>query len=121
MTYDEWFAGSGYDECHKEIMKRGWFGAIGYANMDAKDLPKPEDVVVNVKELLQLTPRQGDVWLVRVKGGRTQSQVYIVSINQEFVWVTDPVPNQALHIQTSQHRQHRLEYIEFLKPIHRCQ
>jgi hypothetical protein len=117
MTFDEWFAAKGYDECHRNLMRLGWTGAVQYSD------PEVKTVVVNnvdVAALLQLVPRRFDTWVVRVRGGKIESKVQITCIADEDVFITDvPEVNRRSENRPARSRPHKVANLEFLRLISR--
>lgn len=96
MTFDEWYETAEVNNSTKENMRLAWNAALASQNTD--------------------TPRAGDVWRVKVKGGQIESQVVINSADSMYVWISDVYQrDRVIKLQ----RQHRLEDLEFISLIKR--
>jgi len=102
MTFDEWFATTRYAECHKELIRLGWAGAVKTLTAKPKSVP-PE-------------PQVGDHWVIRVKGGRLTSRIEVVHIDEHEIWIKDA---WRPHKYSANQRKRRLEDLEFMTLLHR--
>jgi len=94
MTFDEWFATQKYDESNKQLMRAAWVAA---SNIRSR-VPGER-------------PRENDVWIVRVNGGKLESCVLVTRVSQSTVWLTD---NDR---RTSRARERRIEDLDWLRKV----
>lgn len=124
MTFDEWFRSKGYDECHRELMQVGWEAARRL--YEATTVPTQSPVhTITLGDImrterrraaeLNMPPQVGDVWVVKVRGGRIESPVVIVRTDHVTVTINDP----PRYLSNRGSRDHRIENLEFLQLLTR--